>query len=176
MKKNVISRIYSLVSATLFLSIISLQSSGQALTASVKSPVKAYAASTIRTKVPAAVNEKVLNSFQHSFAGAHNPFWEVLNDEYYAHFQSNDRQALAAFRKNGRIDYTIYYGTEKHLPAYEKNLVQSNFTGYTITATQQIMKNNVEAWLVTLENKKDIYKVKVEDDEVSILERITRMK
>jgi hypothetical protein len=176
MKKNLISRFYSLLSATLFLSLISLQSSSQELTASLRSPAKVHAGASVSTKTPAAVNAKVLNAFKRSFAGVQNPFWEVSNNNYFAHFQSDDRQALVAFRKNGRIDYSVLYGVEKHLPAHEKSLVHANFTDYEITATQHIVKNNANTWLVTIESNSDIYKVKVKDDEVSVVERMTKVK
>jgi hypothetical protein len=176
MKKILISRIYSVLSATVVFSLITLQSSGQDLTASIGSPAKVHAGASISAKTPAAVNAKVMNSFKRSFASVQNPFWEVSNNNYYAHFQSDDRQALVAFRKNGRIAYSVLYGVEKHLPAHEKSLVQENYPGYMITATQYVVKNNVNTWLVTLESNRDIYKVKVKDDDVNVVERIKKVR
>jgi hypothetical protein len=173
MKPNFMSRVFTLLSVTIALSLASSQASGQVLTASVQS------SAMMNTEVPTnttAVSEKVLHSFERSFATAKSPIWEVSDKNYIAHFQAEDRQALVAISKNGRILYTILYGTEKHLPAHEKSLVQENFADHVITATQNILQNNTSLWLVTLESKKDIYKVKITDGEVSILEHMTKLK
>jgi hypothetical protein len=176
MKKNSISRFYTLLSVTLVFSLVSLQSSSQDLIAVMHSPAKTHTGTSLSTKTPAAVTAKVMDSFKRSFAGIENPFWEVSNNVYYAHFQSGDRSALAAFSKNGRINYTILYGTEKHLPAFVKSVVQSNYPDYVVTATQYIVKYNVGTWLVTLENNKEIYKVKVNGDDVYLVEHMKRAK
>jgi hypothetical protein len=176
MKKNSASRYSNLFSTTLVFSLISLQSFSQDLTASLGSPDRIHKVAYNSTNAPAEVNAKIMDSFKRFFAGAQSPVWEVLDNKYYAHFQSGDRQALAAFRKNGQIDYYVLYGTEKHLPAHEKSLVLANYTDFTITTTQYIVKNNVGTWLVTLESNKEIYKVKTNGEEVSVVERMRKVK
>jgi hypothetical protein len=52
--------------------------------------------------------------------------------------------------------------------------VQENFSNYRITATQHIVNDNT--WIVNVENDTKFYKLKIEDDEVLILECLGKMK
>jgi hypothetical protein len=71
----------------------------------------------------------VLNAFKHAFGNAENVKWEVSNRNHIAHFQLEDRQALVAFWENRNINYTILYGTDKHLPIHAWCRKTSAITG-----------------------------------------------
>ena len=170
MKQKTKYSVYGLLTIAMVFSLASSQVSAQALSASLQSSDKRY------TEASTAVNRKVLHSFQRTFDRAENLNWEVSNNNYIAHFRLEDRQALAAYWRNGNINYTILYGTEKHLPIHEKSLVQENFNDYRITATQHIIMNNSDTWLVNVENDRKFYKLKIEHDEVVILECLRKVK
>jgi hypothetical protein len=170
MKKKTNYSIYGLFTIAIAFSLATSQVSAQALSASLQS------SDPIIAEASTAVNTKVLNAFERSFANAESPKWEVSNNHYVAHFRLEDRQALVAFWRNGNINYTILYGTEKHLPIHEKSLVQENFSDYKITATQHVIQNNANTWIVNVENDRKFYRLKIVEDEVVILECLKKMK
>lgn len=174
MKKNLTSQIRNCLSATLIFASVSFQASGQAIPASFTYSSKADAAATARTSRSVTVNPRMQQSFSKHFENAQNVYWETVNNENFAHFTIEDRYGLAAIGKKGQINSTVLYGTERHLPADEKRLVQSIYHNYAITATQQVNKNHINLWIVTLQNTTQIIKVKLMNDELFEIERMTR--
>lgn len=174
MKKNLTSQFWNCLSATVFFASVSFQASSQALPASFTYPSKAETAAPAPTSKSVTVNPKMQQSFYRHFENAQNVYWETVNNENFAHFTIEDRNGLAAIGKKGQINSTVLYGTEQHLPAEEKKLVQSIYHNYAITATQQVTKNHNNLWIVTLQNSTQIIKVKLMNDELFEMERMTR--
>jgi hypothetical protein len=54
--------------------------------------------------------------------------------------------------------------------------VQENFSNYRTIATQHIVKDNGNTRIANVENDIKFYKLKIEDDEVLILECLRKMK
>jgi hypothetical protein len=125
-------------------------------------------------KLSPAVNEKVSKSFLKSFKTAQTPVWSEGNGTYVATFYFKGRHVLAWFKKSGLLDGTIYYGSEKDLPLREKEMIQSSFPDYEITATQEIDCSAAHAWVVVVQNCKTIKKVRILDDTVEVIENIIR--
>lgn len=174
MKKNLTSQFWNCLSATVFFASVSFQASSQALPASFIYSSNADVAAPARTSKSVPVSTKMQQSFNRQFENAQNVYWESGNNEYYAHFKTEDRYGLVAIGKKGQINSTVLYGTEQHLPADEKRLVQSYYHDYAITATQQVTKNHIKLWIVTLQNSSQIIKVKLMNDELFEIERMRR--
>ena len=123
-----------------------------------------------------SVDAKVLKAFNKHFKNIDNQKWYLVNQDYLASFPVSDRQVMAWFSKNGQMNYAVYYGSEKHLPAQEKKMVESNYGDYLITATQEIQSPTGTAWVATLESHATILKVKITENGLEEMERIKKSK
>jgi hypothetical protein len=119
-------------------------------------------------------NAKVTRSFQRNFQSAKNISWFENKEGYSASFDFEGRMALAFFNKSGRLYCTIYYGSEKDLPEGERELIHSTYQDYEITSTQEIDYNGAHAWLVTVQNCKNIKKVRIQEGDLHVLEHLNR--
>ncbi|HEY1021482.1 MAG TPA: hypothetical protein VGE06_04185 [Flavisolibacter sp.] len=121
------------------------------------------------------VSAKVLRSFEQSFKEAQNAFWVTSGNTTFAEFKTGDQQAVVSFTKGGRITHTVLYGTEKHLPSYEKELIRYDYPGYVITSTQEVTIRHIKAWVALLQNHQELIRVRVLDGEIYELERFKKI-
>lgn len=185
MKKLTTSRICTSLLAMLMISPALAQPTKQVIPAAL-TPDNAVASMTtpplsITAKEKAAVSAakvstKVLRSFSQSFTGAENALWTTGHNNAAAEFKVEGRQAVALFNKNGRLVHTILYGTGKHLPHPERQLLQYEFPGYEISSTQEITTNNTKLWLVMIRDDREVVRLGVKDGELLEMERFKRSK
>ena len=123
-----------------------------------------------------AISSKVMRSFVKAFDKTENVNWYDDKGYHLASFQSDDRRALAWFNKKGYMSNSILYGTEKHLPAAEKQQLQSAYEDYDIIATQEVMSRNTTAWIVVVQNEKKLIRLRLMGGEIEQLEKIQRTK
>lgn len=175
MRKQYINRFSIFMIATMVFGYSFAQSRDEAVAISVTSqPVSdTTIAEADNTNASAIVGSKVLRSFEQTFKGVKNPFWSAGNKKYVAQFKIGDRQAVALFEKNGYLVHTILYGVEKHLPSFEKSLVHENYKDYVITATHEIIMDDLKLWLVTIQNCSGIIFLKILDGELYVTDHYT---
>jgi hypothetical protein len=177
MKKQLTSRILSYLVASLAFSSVFAQYNKQAIPASFPSSgTTSVVANTSTASATAAVNTKVQRSFGRLFQGATAPRWYANTKRFAAEFKVGDRRAVASFGKKGHLNYAIFYGTGQHLPAAEKEVVQSAYRDYEITTTQEVTIDGLKLWIVTMENCKNIIKVGLMDGNLYDLNHIQKTK
>lgn len=178
MKKQNTSRFWSCLVASLVVSPVFAQSNKQVLPASFTSPARqtVVAAPSSPAMASARAGEKVEQAFERSFKGVAAPFWYAYANKYVAEFKMGDRLALACFGKRGHLIYKVLYGTARHLPDFEKELVQSLYPDYEITATQEITAGSTKLWVVLVQNCTGMIRIRVMDGEVDEIERIKKAK
>lgn len=177
MKKITNLRLASFLLALLMVSTAFAQSDNGVVVASLKTGKPASAATeTENNKTSAAIDTKVLHSFEQSFKDAQHTYWKTTKNRSVAEFETGDRHAVVLFNKNGHILHSILYGTAEHLPAAEKTLVLSAYRDYEITNTQEITTGATRVWLVSLQNSMNIIRVRVYNSELDELERFQRSK
>jgi len=123
-----------------------------------------------------SVKTSVIRSFVKNFKTNENVKWYEDNGYYLASFQLEDRPARVWFSKNGYLTSSVYYGTEKHLPTAEKNLVQSAYEDFEVLATQEVFSKNTKAWIVMLQNGRTTVKVRIINGEMDELEKFKNLK
>jgi hypothetical protein len=178
MKKYLTTRFWSCLLTSLVFSSVFAQSNKQIIPASFTSPNTTTVTANTNTAAAtsAVVNAKVQRAFGRYFQDGTTPYWIIDSKGLIAEFKSGDRQALASFGKKGFLNYTIFYGSAKHLPKAEKAMVQYNYRDYEITFTQEVITNIFKVWLVSLENCNNIIKVRVMDGEIYELEHLQKSK
>jgi hypothetical protein len=117
-------------------------------------------------------NVKVDRTFAKNFSSAKNVLWKVSEDEFIANFKIKDRLAMAWFTKKGRLNCVNYYSDGKYLPETEKEIVSQKYPGYEVTATLEIDKKDIKAYIVTLQNCTLQKKVKFIDGELEEMETL----
>jgi hypothetical protein len=85
-------------------------------------------------------------------------------------------QSQALLTKNGDLIYQFSYGTEKNLPADVRKLVKSHYYDQNITIVHKVNQDGRTIYVITLEDDNEIIKVNVEDMEMAVTQRITRIK
>lgn len=121
-----------------------------------------------------SVSAKAARALQKNFNAAENVYWFKDKKDYCASFAFRGMNVLAWFVKSGYLYCTIYYGSAKDLPRPEKELIQSTYQDYDITATQEIYFNGAHAWVITMQNCKNFNKVRIQDGELHLLEHFNK--
>lgn len=133
-------------------------------------------ARTTRAKAPSAtasptskppivkVNARVLRSFSESF-GNNNAQWFTQGKEYVARFHRDGRPAHALFAKNGFMYYSVTMGAEKDLPTAVRRLIKSRYVDFVITHVTEVRAKGRTAWMVSLQDDRNLISVRVVDGE-----------
>jgi hypothetical protein len=122
------------------------------------------------------VNLKAVKHFQHDYKSVTNSEWAVLKDNgYLCRFRISDIPYRAFYNPEGSWLYTIsnYSGKQINQSLHER--VQSVYYNYQITFVNQIdMPGNVRINLVEIQDEKSIKKVRVTDEEMEVIQDITK--
>ncbi len=109
---------------------------------------------------PFEVNEKVLKSFNTTFAKAQDVVWHEYEDIYHANFKQDDIQIRAQYDREGALVQTIrYYGERQLLPNIVSRL-KKKYSGKEIFGVTETSSDEGVAFLVTLKDEKNWYVVK----------------
>ncbi|HEX5150572.1 MAG TPA: hypothetical protein VFW07_03930 [Parafilimonas sp.] len=109
---------------------------------------------------------KVQRSFITYFGENAENNWSIVGKYFLNRFHSNGLLINALFTKNGRLIYTITYGTEKNLPADIRKIVKREYYDYTITMAIEVKENGRDIWVIKLDSPSEQMTVRVEDHEM----------
>jgi hypothetical protein len=112
------------------------------------------------------VNQLVLNTFKKSYSHSNDVRWTAVENNYLATFSDEGRMTRILFDKKGNIVYSITDGTIKNLPADARKTVRSIYYDFDITLVSEVHTLGKTAWIINMEDEKNIVIVKVVDDEV----------
>lgn len=109
---------------------------------------------------PYEVNEKVLKSFNETFAKAQDVVWHEYDNIFQANFKQDDIQIRAQYDQEGSLIQTIrYYGERQLLPNIVSKL-KKKYSGREIFGVTETSSDDGVAFLVTLKDEKNWYVVK----------------
>ena len=120
---------------------------------------------------PSVVSTRVNKSFGRMFKDVSHPRWYKLHEKFMVRFIQNDQENKAVLTKGGQLVYHIRYGAEKNLPADIRHLVKSNYYDQTITWVYNVNQDNRNIWIISMEDKKDLVMLRVEDMELEETQR-----
>ncbi len=122
------------------------------------------------------VNTKIKKAFIKEFGETTTGAWSVAGNNFLNHFYIDGRRANALFSKNGRLIYTIIYGTETLLPADLKAFVQREYECHNINSVFEIMQQGRHIWVVQLQNNDKIITARIENGELEQTQQFTMSK
>lgn len=108
------------------------------------------------------------------FPEAENPRWYALNKDYLVKFMTYRQEHRALFNKKGKVIYHISYGWEKALPATISRQVRTAYLDYEIYRAIKISERNRVVWVINLQDTKELVMIRVEDDELEEIQRLTK--
>ncbi|MBI2731197.1 MAG: hypothetical protein HYX40_10660 [Sphingobacteriales bacterium] len=100
------------------------------------------------------------------FAGAQNVEWSSDADFYYASFTQDSKSITAVYGKE-TTEYIGYLKTigADNLPSSIRKIITENYIGFKAIGTvAEIGGDNKDSYIFTLENEKQVLKVKADTD------------
>ena len=98
------------------------------------------------------VDKKVLNAFNHEFAGATDVKW-TANDTYYkASFVFNGQYVYAFYKLDGELMAMTRNITSLDMPMKLQTSLKNNYSGYWISDLFEISNNEGTNYYITMEN------------------------
>jgi hypothetical protein len=104
--------------------------------------------------VNAAVNEKVLRSFNSVFSTATNVQWTEYPDHYYVSFSQNDVMVRAEYDKKGNLLSSLRYYDAQHLPLNILCKVKKDYPDKNIDVVTEVSTTDGTAYIIQLQDKK----------------------
>ena len=124
--------------------------------------------------IPFNENVRVQRSFILNFGDTSENNWCKVRDCYLNQFHSNGLRTIALFSKNGKLIYTIRYGSEKNLSPDLRKRVKSQYYDYSITTVTELMEDNRDIWVVNLESPTELIVVRLDGDDMEEVQRLQK--
>lgn len=125
-----------------------------------------------------AINNKVQKSFDQYFAGVTRQYWSEVGRDFHNSFYLNGVHNCALFSKNGRLIYSISYGSEKDLPADLRKIIKREYYDYDITMAIEVKvkEQDRNIWVVNMEDDTTYLTIRVEDGEMEQVQEFEKPK
>jgi len=126
---------------------------------------------------PKNVAPKALKSLSKNFKNVTEERWFETANSFVAKFKINDVDYRADYDKKGHWLFTIRTYDETRLPENLRDMVKSTYYDYAITLVQEIeMPANVLTYIVHLDGKSQIIKLRISDGEMDEWQKFEKSK
>jgi hypothetical protein len=126
---------------------------------------------TVTVTSGTVVNKQIDKAFRKEFPAALDLSWYEINKLYIVRFFENDMKHHALFTKTGAMKYDVSFGTEKNLPEIMHKKVKNEYDEYNITKVTNIKQAGRNIWVINLDNLKHIALVRMEEDEMELVQK-----
>ena len=120
------------------------------------------------------VNTKVLRVFNKTYGEKPGAKWTKIDGGFAVSFRNGDIKTNVYYKNNGIVDYKINYYFEDQLPQNVRQLVRTNFSGYSVTQVSEVHRNNSTGYFVKIEDKYYAKTVRVVDEEFEVVESLIK--
>lgn len=121
-----------------------------------------------------SVSEKIQKSFNHLFPDAKYQKWEMNGKNIFTSFYSNNLFTAARFNKDGHLAYMVIFCNERNLPADLRNMLKSEYPGYSFVRVSEVKLNQRDIWLSYLENNDSNIIVRIEDNQMELVSKTNK--
>ena len=122
------------------------------------------------------VNINAVRDFAKNFQNATAVKWVKNENGASVYFVFDGVKMRSSYDAKGRKEYTLKYYDEFKLPAEVRHLVRSTYYDYSIAIATEVVRHGQVSYLVKMENDKEFLTVKVDDGELSVFEKTTKVK
>lgn len=132
---------------------------------------------TATASIPSTNDNPVKENFQKEFAGSNNVTWTSDENFNYASFEKNGGHYSAVYSKeSGNLVGTATLMEAVDLSSPVKTLLAKKFSNHQITGKAiEIDYNGYMAYVVSVENDKEILTVRVEGKRASVTGRLKKL-
>jgi hypothetical protein len=122
------------------------------------------------------VNINAVRDFSKNFKNASGVKWVKHENGASVYFAVDGVKMRSTYNTKGRKEYTLKYYDEFSLPTNVRHLVRSTYYDYRIAIATEVIRNEHVSYLVKMENDKEFLTIKVDDGELSVFEKMTKVK
>lgn len=112
----------------------------------------------------AMVSLKVKEGFKRNFGENKEQYWSVVGKNYVSHFYAGGFRVNAMFNKNGRLIYTVKYGTAEQLPGNYKKIVKARYPEHNISMVTHVQEDDVDVWIVQVQDDIEVVTTRIADE------------
>lgn len=161
MKKQI-----NIFSAVLFIAIGSCDLNAQTIALHARSKSTDPAVTAIIPYEDIADN--VQKKFQKAFPGITPQSWAKIDNGYEVVFKNGNVQNRIFLSRKGNINFRISYYSEAELPADIRMRVKSVYYDYNIFSVQEINRDKVKVYLVSLEDKSTWKIIRIDENGMEV--------
>jgi len=167
------------VSATMLVSAIEAQETGNAVAANINHytseyyPLNAINSNGYET-VQSFVSKKVKREFSRFCKDAQNIYWEILSDGVIANYKTGDQKGRRLYNSRGNFVCNILYCGEKYLPNDVINILKNiYYQECEIIAAEEIKTPVNQFYFIYIKNKTGVKKLSICEGEIEVLQEYT---
>ena len=124
----------------------------------------------------ATINAKAVKSFSKSYQKQNNANWFILNDGFVAIFTEDGVKTKAYYDAKGRSAGEVRTYQEDKLPKDIRHMVKSTYYDFHIFLVNEVTVGNAKVYLIKIEDSKSFKTLRVQDDEMTETEVLTKSK
>jgi hypothetical protein len=114
------------------------------------------------------VNSRAARDFFHRFPGISTEKWMLISDGYAAKFSEMEVRNVVYYDRSGNYMNNVRYFPENTVPAYIKELVQYEFSDYTIIAGIELMAPKEHSFHINIKNRKRVKVLKITGETIEV--------
>ena len=164
-----------LTSGLFLLAIVAFSQQGKNSTTYVKHrytehSIKAYLDNDQFTMLPAAVadvNEKVLKSFNETFAAAQDVKWEEFKNYYTVSFVHSGIRSKVNYDRNGYVIGSRRYYTPEHLPLNIHNKLRKEYSKMELYGVIEVTVQAEVTYFVKIQDEQNWMTIKIDPSGIS---------
>jgi hypothetical protein len=170
----------TLFSTMILISTITFSASANAqeyaFNKSLVTVVNPYAEKESKIVDETEVNINAVRDFSRKFKNAANVKWVKNENGSSVYFVMDGVKMRSSYNTKGKREYILKYYDEVRLPETIRHLVRSSYYDYRIAIVTEVERNGEISYLVKMENDKEFMTIKVDDGELSVFEKTTKVK
>ena len=117
---------------------------------------------------------RISRRFDSRFDNATNVSWTPQPDGFVASFDSDGLRHRVWYNHLAEVTYLMITYNEESLPSSIKRQVNSAYRDYGITCVNEIQKDDIVVYLVTLENNQNIKQITVCDGDINLYKQFRK--
>ncbi len=122
------------------------------------------------------LNITAVRDFNRNYGKASDVKWVQTGHGTSVYFTFGGINMRSSYNSKGRKEYTLKNYGESALTPQLRHLVKSNFYDYAIDHITEVERNNHTYYLVKMSNNKEYVTVHISDGEITIFEKMHRLR
>ena len=122
------------------------------------------------TSATATMDVNISAAFSKDFKNATNITWTKLDKNTMVKFLLNNILHRVLYNQKGGQIYHLSYPEAKDLSTDMTGLLTTRFKGYSILRGIHVIQDDLDVWIISMENDTKLIFVRIQDDETELAE------